>query len=353
MKILVFGAGVLGSLYAARLQDAGHDVSILARGQRLVDIEQHGIVLEDAATGRRTATRVQVVETLAPEDAYHLVLVTVRKNQLDSVLPLLAGNRCTPNVLFMFNNAAGPEDLVDALGYDRVLLGFPGAGGMRDGRVIRYSLVPGLIQPATLGELSGHITPRLRAIGGVFHAAGFPVALSRNMDAWLKTHVALVSPIANAVYLAGGDNYRLANTRDGLILMCRAIREGFAALRALGVPITPARLRILNWLPEPILVAIMRRVLNTHWAELVIARHANAARDEMEQLADEFAVLALSTEVSTLALDQLYIHLDPAVLPVPEGSRELSLDWTHLWAWIGLVVGLIAFGMRFTRRQSG
>ena len=47
MKILVYGAGVLGSLYAYRLQASGHDVLLLARGQRLEDLRLHGLVLED------------------------------------------------------------------------------------------------------------------------------------------------------------------------------------------------------------------------------------------------------------------------------------------------------------------
>lgn len=41
-KVLFFGAGVLGSLYAARLHKAGSDVTILARGQRFKDIKEHG-----------------------------------------------------------------------------------------------------------------------------------------------------------------------------------------------------------------------------------------------------------------------------------------------------------------------
>ena len=45
MKILVYGAGNLGSLYAAKLKDAGHDVTILARGKRLHSIREHGILL--------------------------------------------------------------------------------------------------------------------------------------------------------------------------------------------------------------------------------------------------------------------------------------------------------------------
>jgi len=64
MKILFYGAGVLGSLYAARLQGAGQEVSILARGQRLADIREHGIFLEDGDTGKRTTTRVKAVDRL-------------------------------------------------------------------------------------------------------------------------------------------------------------------------------------------------------------------------------------------------------------------------------------------------
>ena len=35
MRILIYGAGVIGSLYAALLADAGYDTSIYARGKRL------------------------------------------------------------------------------------------------------------------------------------------------------------------------------------------------------------------------------------------------------------------------------------------------------------------------------
>jgi hypothetical protein len=54
MKILVFGAGVIGTLYAARLQEAGHRVTILARSSRLADIRRHGLVLEDVVSGARS-----------------------------------------------------------------------------------------------------------------------------------------------------------------------------------------------------------------------------------------------------------------------------------------------------------
>jgi 2-dehydropantoate 2-reductase len=310
MKILFYGAGVLGSLYAARLQETGQQVSILARGQRLTGIQEYGLVLVDADSGQRTTTHVNVVEQLFPDDAYDLVVVLVRKNQLSTILPALAANRSIATILFMGNNAAGPDEMVRAVGRERVLLGFPGAGGYRAGHTITFKVVSGRQQPTTLGELDGRITPRLRQIVGIFKRAGFPVATSANMEAWLKTHAAEISPVANAIYRAGGDNYRLASDREGLVLVVRAIREGYRVLRALGVPVTPANHKIFDWIPEPILVALMRRLLSTRTAEIEIAGHANAARDEMQQIAGEFRALARTTPVQTPALDRLYTSIE-------------------------------------------
>jgi 2-dehydropantoate 2-reductase len=57
MKTLILGAGVIGSFNAARLTAAGQDVRLLARGSRLTDLRQYGVVLEasgpDAAPPRR------------------------------------------------------------------------------------------------------------------------------------------------------------------------------------------------------------------------------------------------------------------------------------------------------------
>ncbi|MFP4343258.1 MAG: ketopantoate reductase family protein [Anaerolineales bacterium] len=337
MKILVYGAGVLGSLYGARLYEAGHDVTLLARGQRLIDVREHGVVLEDVQTHVRTTTRIPVVDALAPETAYDLVLVVVRKSQLETVLPTLAANRATPNVLFLLNNAAGPDQLVEALGFDRVLLGFPGAGGERVGHVVRYVTTAGKVQATTIGEPEGRISPRITAIAEALNSAGFPVTISRNMDAWLKTHVALVSPIANALYMVGGDIYRLARTRDALLLIVRGIREGLQVLRALEIPITPPVYRWITRLPEPVLVRWLQRVFAQERAELAIQRHANVARDEMAVLAEEFRVLAERSGVRTPVLDILRQHLEPDAEPMRDRSAEVPLDRRSLgWSLIAL-----------------
>lgn len=307
MRVLIFGAGVLGTLYAVRLHGAGHDVRLLARGQRAVELQEHGIILQDEETGLRTVTRLPFVTALAADDRYDVILVLVRRDQMESTLPALAAN-VSPSVVFMSNNAGGTASLEAALGRERVLLGFAGAGGAKEGPVIRAARVSGKVQPTTLGELSGQLTHRLLAIGGALRSAGFPVAYSRKMDAWLKTHAVLVSPIASAFYFAG-DNYKLAKSREGLRLLVESVREGLRALEALRIPITPRKMAVLKWLPAWLLVAALQRFLATKQAETVLWRHANIARIEMEMLGQEVRLLLGQAGRPTPASDRLGIGM--------------------------------------------
>jgi 2-dehydropantoate 2-reductase len=323
MKILFYGAGVMGSLYAARLKESGQDVSILARGQRLANIREHGIILEDAGSGESTTTRVKVVEQLEPDDAYDLVVVMMPKHHLSEIMPILAANRPTPGILFMMNNACGPAEMINALGRERVMLGFPGAGGIWKDHVIRYKVVSGRQQPTTIGELDGSTTPRIEQIAAVFKGAGFPVAICSQMDAWLKTHVAEISPLANAFYMAGGDFNRLSRTRETISLIIRATREGYQVLQELGIPIVPARHKILRWIPEFILVPLVGRLFRREeMAELI--GHADTAREEMKQIAEDFRILARSISVPTPAIDRLYRHIDPDIHSIITGNSRLA-----------------------------
>ena len=70
MRILVLGAGVIGSIYAGRLLEAGHEVVLLARGARLADLQAHGLILLDAESGNRKARPVSAVSRPAPEDRF-------------------------------------------------------------------------------------------------------------------------------------------------------------------------------------------------------------------------------------------------------------------------------------------
>jgi 2-dehydropantoate 2-reductase len=355
-KILVYGTGPLGSLFAARLQQGGNDVSILARGQRLVDLREHGIVLVDVLTQEQTVTRVNVVERLAPEDAYDLVLVIMRKNHALQILPVLASNRHTPNVLFLMNNAAGPGALSEALGQGRVLIGFPGSAGYREGHIV-HCLTGREDDKASVpfGEPDGRITERTRWVAGVLESApGFQAEIRTDMDAWLKYHVALLFPsLAPALYAAGVDNYRLARTRDLVVQAIRAMREGFRVLRSLGLPVTPSKLRVIEWLPEPVLVLLVRRLLANPLMETALVKHAEAARDEVEHLVGEFMALAQTTPVSTPTIDRLLEYYEPDAPQVPDGRAEIPLRWGGFLMAAGALAVLITGAVLLARRLIG
>jgi 2-dehydropantoate 2-reductase len=308
MNILVFGAGVIGSLYAARLKQGGHRVTLLARGQRLADIRRYGVVLEDAQSGTRSVVPMDTIKSLRIDDQYDLIVVTVRRDQLASIMPELAANQQTSPVLFMLNNPVGRAALIEALG-ERVMLGFPGAGGTLDGHIVRFAMIRQ--QPTTLGEARGRRTARLNRIVDGFRASGFRTRVETDMDAWLKAHAFFVTAISGAIYVADGESKQLANDTATLRLMVAGVREGFRAVRALGLGVTPFPLKVLfSWLPSPCAVGYWRRFFSTEEADYMFARHSRVASAEMHQLAGDCRVMFESSGVETTAASQLYDAID-------------------------------------------
>ena len=227
MKLLVYGAGVCGSVLAARLHEAGHDVSLLARGERLTALREHGVLLAEGESPAIRQVPVPVVERAAGR--YDLTAVVVRAHQMDDVLESIA--RLDGDVLFMLNWAAGSEPLGAAIGRERVLLGFPTAAGTMDGEVIRYrapTLVTRLVN-MPIGEPDGHTSPRLERIVNTFRAAGINCKVEPQMDAWLKTHAAFAVPLGQAVNAAGGPN-ALAGDPAAIRVMIRHMRQNLDAM---------------------------------------------------------------------------------------------------------------------------
>ena len=345
----------MGSAFAAQLQQGGNDVSILARGQRLADLREYGIVLENVLTQEQSTTRVTVVEKLDEKAAYDLVLVIMRKNNALDILPILAANHHTPNVLFLMNNAAGPGELIKALGRERVLIGFPNCAGYREGHVVHCALgSPQDPAYVPFGEVDGRTTERTRAVAGILESApAFGAEIRTDMDTWLKYHVALLMPsLGPALYAANTDRLRMARTRDTLVLTIRAIREGFQVLRALGLPVTPAKFKVFEWVPEPMLVLFLQRLLHNELMDVAMVKHANAARDEVKHLADEFLALAHTTAIPTPNIDRLYPHLDPATPPLPDGSADIPMDWCGVWIGAGVLTSILLAGGMLIRQWA-
>jgi len=314
MKTLIIGAGPLGSLYACRMHQAGHDVTLLARGNHYVHIKNHGVALVDAFSGERTVTRVPVVRTINPTDEYDLVIVLMRKNSVLQILPMLGRCRGVGCFLFMGNNVAGFREYLRYISWEKLMFGFPGGGGARVGHDAHYvdSETPGgKPLSVTLGELNGTRSPRLRAVRKMFLQAGVPVRCVGDIDSWLKYHAAFILPLAGAL-LQAGDNHALAVDSDSITQYIRAVREGAKTLRVLGYTRSyNIKLRCIEFLPESLSRSILQRVFRTRFAEVAMMMHVRVARDEMQELEKEFTAMQRQAVLRTPNLDALNMNLVP------------------------------------------
>ncbi|OON72612.1 ketopantoate reductase family protein [Streptomyces tsukubensis] len=287
MKLLVYGAGVCGSLFAARMYEAGHDVSLLARGERLTALRRHGVRL--AEEGGPAVERVPVPVVERPDGEYDLITVFVRAHQVDAVLESLVGVQ--GDVLFLLNWAAGPEALGTAIGHERVLLGFPTTGGTMDGDVVRYRKSDFVTRRVAMpiGEPDGRTTPRTERIVETFRTAGINAKAEPRMDGWLRTHAAFEVPLGQAVHAAGGPVV-LADDPDAVRAMLHLVRQNLAAMNTPPVPRAFAALRAL---PRGLLVALLRRFLKSPTAvHSGLSDSSPAAVAELERLAEQLRASA-------------------------------------------------------------
>jgi 2-dehydropantoate 2-reductase len=158
-------------------------VTVLERDKRYESIKTQGIILEHALTGKRTTTFVNVIDELKPDDIYDIIFVVMRRNHFEKVLPIFAANKKTKTIVFMVSNPNEYSDWQNAVGRNRLLIGFAGAGGTVRDDVVYYHVVAPILQPTTFGEPEGGISDRVKELAKIFKLAGFPTAVCPAIEA--------------------------------------------------------------------------------------------------------------------------------------------------------------------------
>ena len=100
-------------------------------------LQEHLIVIQEDDAEKQEVAHVNVVESFVPNDDYDLVLVVMGEHQGIQIFDTLAENDHVPTFRFMGNHFSGCDEMLRALGNQRVMLGFPYPGGKRDGHVMR------------------------------------------------------------------------------------------------------------------------------------------------------------------------------------------------------------------------
>ena len=130
MKILVFGAGVLGCNLARNFFRAGKDVTLLARGAWGESIPKNGLRIKDKFSPRMSVSRMSVTAELKAEDKYDVIFVVLRYTQLDAILDTLRTNP-TKNIVFVGNDVRASA-LSASLPEKNVMFAFASSAGHRE-----------------------------------------------------------------------------------------------------------------------------------------------------------------------------------------------------------------------------
>ena len=279
MRVLVFGAGVIGCLYGALLGQAGHDVSVYARGQRLEMLREHGLRYRVGNEIRQA--NVQVIAQLDPLDAFDFVLLTVREDQLHEALAELRGNS-TPFVVTMVNSLETYDQWEEICGRGRIVPAFPGAGGGWDGTVLNAALTPRAIQPTTIGRSGGHE----RVLASLFRSAGIPCQVVSDMHAWQICHLAMVVPIADAYYEAS-DPAHAGSDAKLMVRTALRIRENLQAVAQRGIRLSPTKMNLFRALPVPFIAAGLGIAFRSPFGDRFMYQHSLKAPQEMRRLHDQ------------------------------------------------------------------
>jgi hypothetical protein len=171
------GTAVGDELLDARLADA--DQGELRSDEEAVGQDEEGHHDDAEEHPFEHSMNLAVVERLEPGTSANFCFVMVRREQIDSVLPDLKAATLVPRIIFMVNHANGSEDLFEALGRDRVVLGFPSVAGNINNGVVEYIVVAE--QPTVLESTALDVVACVRS-------ARLRVKTIADMDSWLKRH---------------------------------------------------------------------------------------------------------------------------------------------------------------------
>ena len=278
MKILVYGAGVLGCNLARNLFRAGKDVTLLARGNWAAEIKQNGLRVKDKFSPRVSVSRIPVVTKLAPDAQYDVIFVVLRYTQLDSALDTLRENQ-TKNIVFVGNNVR-PRALAAALPGKNVLFAFALSAGHRESdRVVSIDL-----KKITVGQLSGAAS-HAGLIGEIFRGTKYKVVYEPNMEDYLLCHAAFVMPAVFACYKTDGNLKKLRGNTTYLNRLIDANIDGYRAIKNAGHEILPkADADFESKKYRKTCLRFFKLMCATSLGKLCASDHAMNAIDEMSAL---------------------------------------------------------------------
>jgi 2-dehydropantoate 2-reductase len=270
MKIAVIGAGGVGGYFGARLVQARHDVSFIARGAHAAAIRASGLHVK-SDVGDARIQPAKVFERPADIESVELVIVAVKLwdagAAAKSIVPLVGES----TVVMSLQNGIDKDDiLASAVGRSHVL----GASTFINAEVTEPGTVThtGRLARVTIGELDRSRSARATAVGAAFESAGVDVVASDDIRratwekfVFLTAHSGLTALTRKPIGLVREHPATRA-------LLLEAMREAVAVARAEGIAFDGAfaeeQLAFIDTLPPASFASMAKDLLKGNRLEL-------------------------------------------------------------------------------------
>ncbi|RAW09585.1 ketopantoate reductase [Paenibacillus taichungensis] len=300
-RILIFGAGVIGSMYAIKLIEAGVDVTLFAQSNRSKSLRENGLQYKEKNTVR--SIKVNVIDRLENDDIYDFIFVTVRYDRSESALLALKDNQ-SKNIVTMTSNSIGFSSWLDIIG-DRLLPAFPGFGGQIKDGVLHTRFLPKIIAATAFGEINGVVTERIENLTILFKTAKLPYVIKKDMQAYLITHS--VSDIAMLSFLQSGNktiDNKTARTRKTARKISVTLKAYLRAIQKAGVSIDPPMLNMVLKFPNLFLDLVFMTWLRTKMVrDMMLPDYASNANNEIVQLSNDLMKFLSQNDIKPEILD--------------------------------------------------
>jgi len=205
MKWVVYGAGAIGAVLAARLSASGEDVTIIARGEHLAAIRERGLLLRSEVFGEMIC-RAPATDDPAGAGPADVIVLATKAHSLTAIAPTLKPLLHADTIVLTLQNGIpwwyfhgvggkwegtqlesvdpggliakhiAVERVIGALAYCSSSLVKPGVVDHLEG--VRFPL----------GELNGQRTPRIQQLAKILDTAGLKASIRTDIrrDIWGK-----------------------------------------------------------------------------------------------------------------------------------------------------------------------
>lgn len=242
MKFAILGAGALGSILGAHLSRAGHDVVMIARGERARVLQRQGLVLNGLSNIK---ARCAVVED--PRKLHETETLIIATKAIDTVKSIAALDHLkVVNALSVQNGVLKNELLARVFGFSRVL------GAMADfsGELLANGEVKFTRNVALhVGEEKGGMSPRAENIAKIIDDSGVRCVAAADIRTreWSK-FVGWIASFPLAVLTRQITWKYMMDERSASVIV-RIVREGAALAAALKIELVD-----MSPLPVPSIV---------------------------------------------------------------------------------------------------